>query len=83
MYLIEEIYYCVKHIGFTYQDVLNMSVYERRQYLSYLLNENQRKQEAIEEHKDDYVNKNAKGSRTTRVSGDQLKSKLKSGEIPN
>jgi len=82
-YLIEEIYYCVKHIGFTYQDVLNMSVYERRQYLSYLLNENQRKQEAIEEQKEDYTNKNAKGSRTTRVSGDQLKSKLKSGQIPN
>jgi hypothetical protein len=83
MYLLEEIYYCVKHIGFTYQDVLNMSVYERRQYLNYLLNENKRKTEAMEEQKEEYTNKNAKGSRTTRVSGDQLKAKLKSGEIPN
>jgi hypothetical protein len=82
-YLLEEIYYCVKHIGFTYSDVLNMSVYERRQYLSHLLNENNRKAEAIEEQKEAINNNGARGSRTTRVTGDQLKSRLKSGEIPN
>lgn len=62
---------------------MNMSVYERRQYLSHLLNENQRKTEAINEQMDEAKNKNARGSRTTRVSGEQLKSRLKSGEIPN
>ena len=81
--LIEEIYYCVKHIGFSYSDVLNMSVYERRQYLKLLLNENNSKNEAIEEQKEEMNNKGAKGSRTTKVSGDQLKARLKSGEIPN
>ena len=60
-----------------------MSVYERRQYLNLLINENQRKHEFIEEEKEKNVNKNSKGSRTTKVSGDQVKSKLKSGEIPN
>ena len=60
-----------------------MSVYERRQYLSHLINENQRKTEAIEEHQEAINNKGAKGSRTTRVTGDQLKAKMKSGEIPN
>lgn len=35
----------------------------------------------IEEENEKLKNKN--GSRTTRVSGDQLKAKLKSGEIPN
>lgn len=60
-----------------------MSVYERRQYLSLLINENQKKSELIEEEQAKYTNKNAKGSRTTKVSGDQLKAKLKSGEIPN
>ena len=60
-----------------------MSVYERRQYLSYLLRENDRKTEAIEEQTETIKNKGAKGSRTTRVSGDQLKAKLKSGEIPS
>ena len=82
-YLLEEIYYCVKHIGFTYDDVLNMSVYERRQYLSHLLNENNRKTEALEEQKEEINNKGAKGTRSTKVSGDQLKARLKSGEIPN
>jgi hypothetical protein len=82
-YLLEEIYYCVKHIGFTYSDVMNMSVYERRQYLSHLINENQKKNEAIEEQKETINNKGARGSRTSRVTGDQLKAKMKSGEIPN
>lgn len=82
-YLIEEIFYCVKHIGFSYQDVLSMSVYERRQYLNLLLNENQKKTEAIEEQQEAINNKGARGSKTTRVSGDALKMKMKSGKIPN
>ena len=82
-YLLEEIYYCVKHIGFTYSDVMNMSVYERRQYLSHLINENNKKNEALEEQKEAINNKGARGSRTSRVTGDQLKAKMKSGEIPN
>jgi hypothetical protein len=60
-----------------------MSVYERRQYLSHLLNENNRKTEALEEQKEEINNKGAKGTRSTKVSGDQLKARLKSGEIPN
>ena len=59
---------------------MNMSVYERRQYLSHLLNENQKKTEAIEEQKEVINNKGAKGSKTTRVSGDTLKAGLKSGK---
>ena len=59
---------------------MNMSVYERRQYLSHLLNENQKKTEAIEEQKEVINNKGAKGSKTTRVSGDALKAGLKSGK---
>lgn len=80
-YLHEEIYYCVKHIGLSYSDVLAMSIYERRNYLSLLLNENTKKSEMIEEENEKLKSKN--GSRTSRVSGDQLKAKLKSGEIPN
>ena len=62
---------------------MNMSVYERRIYLSHLLNEKTKTTEAIEEQKEQMTNKNAKGSRTTRVSGSALKAKLKSGIIPN
>jgi hypothetical protein len=62
---------------------MNMSVYERRIYLSHLLNEKTKTNEAIEAEKEKLNNKGAKGSRVTRVSGEQLKNKLKSGEIPN
>lgn len=58
---------------------MNMSVYERRIYLSHLLNENKKTTEAIEEQKEQMTNKNAKGSRTTRVSGSALKEGLKNG----
>lgn len=60
---------------------MDMSVYERRSYLSLLLNENQKKTEAIEDAKNNM--KNGNGTRTTTISGDQLKAKLLSGEIPN
>jgi hypothetical protein len=62
---------------------MNMSVYERRQYLSHLINENEKKSDAIDEQLDKNKNRGAKGTRTSTVSGDALKSKLKSGEIPN
>lgn len=57
-----------------------MSVYERRQYLAHLLNENEKKHEAIEEQQEAINNKGTKGSRTTKVSGDALKAGLKSGK---
>lgn len=76
--MLEEIYYCVKHIGLSYSDVMGMSVYERRNYLSLLLNENTKKTEMIEEQSQNM--KNGNGSRTTKVSGDALKEGLKSGK---
>lgn len=79
--MLEEIYYCVKHIGLSYSDVMGMSVYERRNYLSLLLNENTKKTEMIEEQNQNM--KSSNGSRTTKVSGEALKAKLKSGQIPN
>ena len=82
-YLHEEVYYCVKHIGLSYSDVMSMSVYERRNYLSLLLNEKEKQSQAIEEEQEKAKNSGSRGSRTTRVSGEQLKVKMKSGEIPN
>ena len=71
----------------TYQDVLNCSTYERRFFLQLLMNENTKKMEAQEENMNKRSNsvsgKGNKGSRTTRIGGDQLKQKLLSGEIPN
>ena len=67
----------------TYQDVLSAPTYERRFFLSTLINENRKKIEDMEERQQAAKNSNAKGSRTTTVSGNQLKAKLKSGQIPN
>ncbi len=67
----------------TYQDVLSAPTYERRFFLLTFMNENTKKTEMMEEQRESAKNSNARGSRTTRVSGSQLKSKLKSGEIPS
>jgi hypothetical protein len=60
-----------------------MPTYERRYYLTLLINENQRKEEIMEEQSNNVSSSNSKGTRTTRVSGSMLKSKIKSGEISN
>jgi len=62
-------------------DVLAMPVYERRFYLTKLIDENNKKKEQLESQQQN--SKNGKGKRTTTVSGEQLKSRLKSGQIPN
>lgn len=71
----------------SYQDVLNCTTYERRFFLQLLINENTKKREAHEESMNQRGNgvssKGSKGSRTTKIGGDQLKQKLLSGEIPN
>ena len=65
----------------TYGDILSMPTYERRYFLSLLKTENTIKQEKID---DQQANASSgKGKRTTKVSGNALKAKLKSGEIPN
>ena len=48
-----------------------------------LINEANRKNELIEEAQQTRANSGGRGSRNTRISGDQLKAKLQSGQIPN
>lgn len=57
-----------------------MPTYERRYFLSLLTKDlHERK-----EHADSIKNtKSSKGNRSNTISGDALKSKIKSGEIPN
>jgi hypothetical protein len=58
-----------------------MPVYERRFYLTSFIQENEKKREQVENQQ--MNSNNSKGTRTTKISGQQLKTKLKSGEIPN
>lgn len=66
----------------SYNDVLSMPTYERRFFLGLLNKEARDREERAEELRNKTQTKNSKGSRTTRVTGDALKNKIKSGDIP-
>ena len=72
----------MRHLKIPYSDILMMPTYERRFFLTTFINENEKKKEQIEEQQANATS-GGKGTRTTKVSGDQLKARLKSGEIPN
>ncbi len=57
-----------------------MPTYERRFFLGLLTKDMQQRKENADQNAQQ---RQSKGSRTTKISGEQLKSKLKSGEIPN
>jgi len=67
--------------GMSYNDVLSMPTYERRFFLSLKTQEIEKKKEAYEEKESKSVSK-SKGNKTTRVSGNALKSKIKNGDLP-
>ena len=67
----------------TYQDALSTPTYERKFFLLTLINENNKKNEMMEEQMQKSRNRNAKCTRSSRIGGEQLKSKLKNGEIPS
>lgn len=71
----------MRHLKLSYNDVLMMPVYERRFFLNSLIQENEKKKEKMEAQATN--SSSGKGTRTTKISGEQLKSRLKSGEIPN
>lgn len=64
-----------------YNDAMMMPVYERRYFISLLIQQNQKKMEYIENEKA-AATSNSKGNRQTKISGDALKNKMQSGEIP-
>lgn len=70
----------MRHLKISYSDVLSMPTYERRFFLYSFINENEKRQEQMENQSQ---TSGGKGTRTTKVSGEALKSRLRSGEIPN
>ena len=60
---------------------MSMPVYERRFFINMLLQQHE-KQKEVYENQTVTNNNNAKGSRKSKISGDALKTKMKSGEIP-
>jgi hypothetical protein len=78
--LLEEVYICMQHLKMNYSDVLCMPTYERRFFLSLLMKQNIERQEEVENA--NKTQTNSKGNRKTSISGDALKSRMKSGDIP-
>ena len=70
----------MQHLKMNYSDVLTMPTYERRFFLGLLTKQHREREEYLEEMQQ--TKSNSKGNRSTRVTGDALKSKLKSGGIP-
>jgi hypothetical protein len=66
----------------SYSDVLSMPVHERRFFLGLLTRDVQQREEHIEKIKEKQQTSNSKGNRQTKVSGAQLKNRIKSGDIP-
>lgn len=64
-----------------YNDAMMLPVYERRYFINLLIQQNQKKMEYIENEKATTTS-NSKGNRQTKISGDALKNKMQSGEIP-
>jgi hypothetical protein len=71
----------MQYLKIGYTDVLNMPTNERRYYMGMLIKSKQEEQARVEETTNK-ANSNAKGSRKTKVSGEALKNKIKSGEVP-
>jgi hypothetical protein len=71
----------MQYLKIGYNDVLNMPTNERRYYMGMLIKTKSDEQEAAEKARNS-ANPNAKGSRKTKVSGEALKNKIKSGEVP-
>jgi hypothetical protein len=66
----------------SYSDVLAMPTYERRFFLGQKTRDLVKQEEQMEKSKEQSQSRNSKGSRTTKVSGDALKNKIKSGDLP-
>lgn len=66
----------------SYSDVLSMPTYERRFFLGLLTKDAVKKEEHLEEMREKSSTTTSKGTRTTRVSGAQLKNRINSGDVP-
>jgi hypothetical protein len=68
--------------GFSYSDVLELPVYERRYFLSLKTREINEQKDQQETALKNHTSTNSKGQKTTNISGDNLKSRMKNGDIP-
>lgn len=66
----------------TYTDVLSMPTYERRFFIGQLTRDSVKREEQMEKAREQSQASNGKGSRTKKISGDALKTRMKNGDVP-
>lgn len=71
----------MKHLKFTYRDVMDMPVYERRFYIEMFKDEMDQQKERMDEMKKQ-KSSGGKGTRTKTISGDALKTQMRNKQIP-
>ncbi len=65
-----------------YNDILSMPVYERRFFISLLVKDVQKREEEVALIKEQAHTTNGKNKRTSRVSGEALKTRMRNGDVP-
>ena len=81
--LLEEVFICTQHLkGFSYSDVLALPVYERRFFIGMLMRKKIEEEEYMETMREQKQISSGKGTKKTRISGEALKNKFKSGDMP-
>lgn len=70
----------MQHLEVGYQDVMSMPTNERRFFLGMILKNKHRDEEAMENARQN--SSKSKGGKNTRITGEALKNKMKSGELP-
>jgi anti-sigma28 factor (negative regulator of flagellin synthesis) len=72
-----------QHIkGFTYNDVMQMPTQERRFFIGEKLKEINKQEENMEKMKEQSKSSGERGIRTKKISGEALKTNIKSGNLP-
>ena len=69
----------MQHLEIGYSDILMMPTCERRFYLGMLIKNKHAEEKRMEDMRG---NSKGKGTKNTRISGDALKNRMKSGDIP-
>ncbi len=72
----------MKHIPASYSDVMSMPTYERRFFIGQLVKQKVQQDEISEKQREASKTNTGKGTRNTRVSGQALKNRMNSGDIP-
>lgn len=72
----------MKDQGWAYGDVKTMATYERRYFLGQAVRKHQAKVQQYEATKETAVVNQGRSSRTTKITGEALKSKMQTGEVP-